>query len=106
MSEVGAPRRSARKAAKPVASPASASASASAPALTKTATLKRKSGVADADGVAKADGKKSKPSDSSKAAAAAGGVLKVGDKLPSLKLKLQDGREIDTADLKKVVIFS
>ena len=90
-----APRRSARNAGKPA--PA---APAAAPAA------KRKSA-----GDAGAAEKKAKPTPATAAAAkpakaSPDGALKVGDKLPSFKLKLQDGKDIDTASLKKVVIFS
>ena len=81
-----APRRSARNAGK--AAPAAAESAAPA-----KQTVKRKS-----EGDAKSGEKKSKP--------AAEGQLKVGDKLPSFKLKLQDGKEIDTAELKSAVLFS
>lgn len=86
-----APRRSARNAGKPAPS-------APAPA---PAAAKRKSTTAPS--TAAAAEKKSKPAPAKPAAA---GQLSIGDKLPSLKLKLQDGKEIDTASLKNAVLFS
>ncbi|EST08712.1 Alkyl hydroperoxide reductase subunit C/ Thiol specific antioxidant [Kalmanozyma brasiliensis GHG001] len=85
-----APRRSARNAGKPAPS-------APAPA---PAAAKRKSAGAPSGAAAE---KKAKPAASKPAAV---GQLKVGDALPSFKLKLQDGKEIDTATLKNAVLFS
>lgn len=107
MSEAAAPRRSARNASKPAPAPA-------APAAPKkAATTKRKSTTeADAEtennGAAaeESDAKPTKPAKAAKAAAEPkAGQLKVGDKLPGFKLKLEDGEEIDTADLKNAVLF-
>ena len=84
--ETAAPRRSARNAGKP----------APAPAAAPAAATKRKS-TADAGSE-----KKAKPA----AAAPSAGQLKVGDKMPSFKLKLQDGSEFDTGTLKNAVLFS
>lgn len=86
-----APRRSARNAGKAAPAPTPA-----APAK-KAAPVKRKS-EADSKSDEKKVEKKAKPT--------AEGQLKVGDKLPSFKLKLQDGKEVDTGDLKRVVLFS
>ncbi len=81
-----APRRSARNAGKPAA-PAAAPKPAAKPAVAK-----RK---ADTD----ADGEK-------KPKAKASGVLKVGDPLPALTLKTDEGKDISTADLSDAVIFT
>ncbi|GAC98448.1 potential nuclear thioredoxin peroxidase [Pseudozyma hubeiensis SY62] len=91
MAEETAPRRSARTAGKPAPS---------APA--PTPAVKRK---APSNEPAKSGEKKSKPAPTTKGASA-GGQIKVGDSLPSFKLKLQDGKEIDTGSLKNAVLFS
>ncbi|CDR98986.1 related to DOT5-nuclear thiol peroxidase [Sporisorium scitamineum] len=99
--ESTAPRRSARNAGKPAPPPAAAAAT--------SAPVKRKSTEAAAE---KGGEKKAKPATPAAAAATtttkptAAGQLKVGDKLPSYKLKLQDGSELDTANLKNAVLFS
>lgn len=82
-----APRRSARNAGKPAAAAAAAPKPAAKPAATK-----RK---ADTD----ADGEK-------KPKAKSPGVLKVGDPLPALTLKTDEGKDISTADLSDAVIFT
>ncbi|TKY90326.1 hypothetical protein EX895_000324 [Sporisorium graminicola] len=91
--DTAAPRRSARNAGKP------------APALAATksaAPVKRKSTEAGAE---KGGEKKVKPAPAATKPTAAG-QLNVGDKLPSFKLKLQDGSELDTGSLKNAVLFS
>ncbi|CBQ69809.1 conserved hypothetical protein [Sporisorium reilianum SRZ2] len=89
--KTSAPRRSARNVGKPAPAPA---APAAAPAKRKSTT------EAGAD---KGGEKKAKPAAAKPAAA---GQLQVGDKLPSLKLKLQDGSELDTGSLKNAMLFS
>ncbi|KAJ1018140.1 hypothetical protein NDA16_005006 [Ustilago loliicola] len=81
-----ASRRSARNAGKPA--PAPAAASASAPAKRKSTDTAASAAVE----------KKSKPAPT--------GALKIGDSLPSLALKLQDGSSISTSSLKSSVIFT
>lgn len=102
MSEAAAPRRSARNAGKPATGSSPITKQPAAAATKRKATTN-----GDADAEDKKDEKKSKPTPSAAATkAASAGALKVGDKLPDLKLKTQDGKELDIGSLKKVVIFS
>nr|CDI55886.1 uncharacterized protein BN887_04412 [Melanopsichium pennsylvanicum 4] len=104
MTEATATRRSARNVGKPVTATVAA-------AFTKPAP-KRKAVAAATDQDASKDSKqnqkkrKATPIEKAINAATDSGTLKVGDKLPSFKLMIEDDNEIDTANLKNVILFS